>query len=222
MLNGQILGISFQIISISRTTWVVGIILSLSPSPPALILRCACVLAKSDLVRKMELSQSFYRYMLVQVIFGRQCSHYLYSLCSSMFIVRNSVSAQNYGVILVCSIYQYVILIGLFLFLFLFLQQLRYLIFALGASGGSSDSRRVNTSIHRREENEFNNPSFIFLQLYNSRFLGDPTDLPILVPANEVCNLACLGINRLRFMEYFIEQNCIHRPPAKCRFINSQ
>ncbi len=39
------------------------------------------------------------------------------------------------------------------------------------------------------KEDEFNNPSFIFLQLYNSNFLGDQKDLPILVPPNEVESL---------------------------------
>ena len=52
--------------------------------------------------------------------------------------------------------------------------------------GGGGGGGGVSESGARGEDDQFNNPSYIFLQLYNSRFLGDQSDVPILLPANEV------------------------------------
>ncbi len=49
-----------------------------------------------------------------------------------------------------------------------------------GGGGGGSDPGI------KREEDQFNNPSFIFLQLYNNRCLGEDLDPPILLPPDEI------------------------------------
>lgn len=45
-------------------------------------------------------------------------------------------------------------------------------------------------------KDDVNDPSFIFLQLYSSRFLGDLTDVPILLPANEVCHILHIELKK--------------------------
>jgi len=57
-------------------------------------------------------------------------------------------------------------------------------------SKGSRDAASIKSGSAHCKEDDYSNPSFIFLQLYNSKFLGDnQTDLPILVPANEVLKI---------------------------------
>lgn len=62
---------------------------------------------------------------------------------------------------------------------------------SLGAASGGDHGVR-------KEEDQFNNPSFVFLQLYGSRFLGDLSDhTPILLPTNEVQDYIANSIHRV-------------------------
>ena len=66
---------------------------------------------------------------------------------------------------------------------------------AVGAASVASET------VSRKEEENVNDPSFIFLQLYSSRFLGDISDTPILLPANEVLYLRMLNVSNLSMKE---------------------